>query len=75
MKELKSAVLDQVTGGTGLGPTETYCNEDRCGGSDSGPLHQWVKTGHEERWLFWLWTRGYDLYECALCHKTKDVSV
>lgn len=38
-----------------------------CGNKFSNPLHEWVQTGHEERWLFWKWSRGYDILKCSLC--------
>ena len=38
-----------------------------CGNQLSNPLHKWVQIGHEERWLFWAWTRGYDILKCSLC--------
>ena len=47
-----------------------HCNHDI-----NGPLHQWVKTGHEERWMLWAWTRGYDLFTCTLCGATKEEKV
>ena len=47
-----------------------HCNHDI-----NGPLHQWVKTGHEERWMLWAWTRGYDLYICSLCGAKAEESV
>ena len=40
---------------------------EHCYGNIRGPRHKWVKTGHEERWMLWAWTRGYDLYTCSLC--------
>ena len=45
---------------------------EHCYGKLSGPLHDWVVVGHEERWLFWAWTRGYDLLKCSRCGATKD---
>ena len=46
-----------------------------CHHSLKGPLHQWVKIDHEERWMFWAWTRGYDIYKCSLCGETREQSV
>ena len=48
---------------------------EHCYGKLSGPLHDWVVVGHEERWMFWAWTRGYDLLKCSRCGATKDRSV
>ena len=48
---------------------------NHCYGKLSGPLHDWVVVGHEERWMFWAWTRGYDLLKCSRCGATKDRSV
>lgn len=41
----------------------------------SGPLHNWVVIAHEERWLFWKWSRGYDILKCSLCGEINERSV
>ena len=46
-----------------------------CHNRPKGPLHQWVKIDHEERWMFWAWTRGYDIYMCSLCGETREQRV
>ena len=38
----------------------------------SGPLHNWVVIAHEERWLFWKWSRGYDILKCSLCGEINE---
>ena len=75
-KELSPDDLETAAGGKRIRPGASYHERIKhCHGDVNGPLHQWVKTGHEERWLFWAWTRGYDLFTCTLCGETKEERV
>ena len=44
----------------------------QCHHDVSGPLHNWVVIAHEERWLFWKWSRGYDILKCSLCGEINE---
>ena len=82
-KELSPDYLETAAGGAGS-PGQRSQGQKRklreeqakhCNHDINGPLHQWVKTGHEERWMLWAWTRGYDLFTCTLCGATKEEKV
>ena len=53
--------------------------KSHCNGDPNGPLHNWVKIGHEERPVLWGifgdYTKGYTLYKCTLCGATKEERV
>jgi hypothetical protein len=53
--------------------------KSHCNGDPNGPLHNWVKIGHEERPVLWGifgdYTKGYNLYKCTLCGATKEERV
>ena len=52
---------------------------EHCNNDFNAPLHNWVPTGHEERPVLWGifgdYTKGYTLYKCTLCGKTKEERV
>ncbi len=38
--------------------------------------HNWVRQGHKEEphtFLFWDYTKGYDIYTCTYCGRVKEV--
>ena len=52
---------------------------EHCNNDFNAPLHIWIPTGHEEREVLWgifgNYTKGYNLYKCALCGETKEERV
>ena len=75
-QELSADELEAAAGGKKKWHSESYYESIKhCHHDINGPLHKWVKTGHEERWHFWAWTRGYDLFTCTLCGAKKEERV
>jgi len=64
--ELTADQLEAVAGGgkrSGRGKKNAW----RCYQNPNNIHHDYEVIGHEERWMFWGWTRGYDIIKCKYC--------
>lgn len=68
-RKLEMNDLEKVTGGK---VTETgykmFESDEACTFEFTGTAHICKKVGHEEK-DYWLFTLGYDHYECIHCHR------
>ena len=70
MDENKELSADELEAAAGGYPGDTIYEREspkHCYFDMKGPLHNYVVVGHEERWMFWAWTLGYDLLQCSRC--------
>ncbi len=76
--EVSPDELEQAAGGVGDRSTRqtlTRLLNEKCPKAPDGK-HNWVKQGHREdphTFLFWDYTKGYDVYACSYCGRVKDV--
>ncbi len=68
LDELEQAAGGSIHGRKKLLPRETPCTKS------PNLEHNWVLQGHEEEphtFLFWDYTKGYDIYACSYCGEIK----
>ena len=75
MNEPQELTADQLEAASGGGMRFARTLNGCYKNPDGSYRHDYEVIGHEERWMFWGWTRGYDILKCKLCGHEGEHSV